>query len=406
MSERGPLRVFLLVLTFVVGIGTSVAAIILTLHTTSAHPGVDPYSYVDDGWLTQLVLVPVTAIMVWRRPDHSITHIYVALTVLAGLQQLSGAYAIEGLVAVGFPHSSGAVAAQFGQGIFQIWVVLTFLLLLALYPTGKTVGRFFAWIPWVIAALYLVAPTFNLLAQPTPFPSEPEFPEPPVIGAIEGPLSDFPAGVRTAGDLVFSLLIGAVLIFVVVQVFVRHRRASGAERQQVRWFFYAVVLAIVLFFVLPLGAGSEGEGLLNPWSVAPALILGSMALAILRYRLYDIDRIASRTITYSFVVGFSGLVFAAGVVWIPSLFDLGDSPLLVAASTLTVAALFNPVRRRLQRLVDRRFNRSRYDAEQVIGRFAGSLRDRVDADQLISGLLGVVTETMQPGEVGVWVRQP
>lgn len=98
------------------------------------------------------------------------------------------------------------------------------------------------------------------------------------------------------------------------------------------------------------------------------------------------------------------MVFAAGVVWIPSLLDLGDSPLLVAGSTLAVAGLFNPVRRRVQGWVDRRFNRSRYDAARVMDEFAGSLRDEVDANAVIDGWVGVVSETMQPEAVGVWVK--
>jgi hypothetical protein len=104
------------------------------------------------------------------------------------------------------------------------------------------------------------------------------------------------------------------------------------------------------------------------------------------------------------VAGLLALVFAAGVLWIPSALRLGDSPLLVAGSTLAVAALFNPLRKRVQSIVDRRFNRSRYAAERVMDQYADTLQDRVDPDRVVSGWVGVVSQTMEPSRVGVWVR--
>jgi uncharacterized membrane protein YbhN (UPF0104 family) len=127
----------------------------------------------------------------------------------------------------------------------------------------------------------------------------------------------------------------------------------------------------------------------------------SIFLAITRYRLYDIDRLISRTITYALVVGVlitavAGLATVVGTQF--------EEPWVVAATTLGVAAIFNPLRRRVQVWVDRRFNRSKYDAERVMDEFAGSLRDEVDGDEVVDGWVQAVTETMQPSAMGVWVR--
>lgn len=144
---------------------------------------------------------------------------------------------------------------------------------------------------------------------------------------------------------------------------------------------------------------------INVWvTVGSVGFLSGVGIAVFKYRLYEIDRILSRTVTYALVIGLLGSVFSVVVVWVPSLLDLGDSPLLVAAATLGVAALFNPLRRRVQGLVDRRFNRSRYDTERVMHEFAGTLRDRVDPQVVVDGWVGVVSETMQPDSVGVWLR--
>jgi hypothetical protein len=129
----------------------------------------------------------------------------------------------------------------------------------------------------------------------------------------------------------------------------------------------------------------------------------AILLAVLRYRLYEIDRIISRTVTYVSVIALLGGVYLAGLTAMTTILP-AESPLAVAGSTLAVAALFNPVRRRIQAWVDRRFSRSRYDAQKVMDRFAGSLQDRVDSEGLVNGWVGVVSETMQPASVSVWVR--
>jgi hypothetical protein len=160
----------------------------------------------------------------------------------------------------------------------------------------------------------------------------------------------------------------------------------------------------VLGGVLSVVGQGVGVDLGWAWSLAVATIPVAVTMAITRHRLYDIDRLFSRTLSYALVVGFLGLVFATGVVWLPSALDIGDTPLVVAGTTLAVAALFNPVRRRVQAGVDRRFNRSRYDAERVVEGFTWSLRDEVDPERVMDGWMSVVGQTMQPAAAGAWVR--
>jgi len=184
----------------------------------------------------------------------------------------------------------------------------------------------------------------------------------------------------------------------------------GLDRRTLaKWMFYGHLwlgvttgMVLLLVSVLPVDAF---EGANNVAGIV-MLVGGPIAigLAVLRYRLYEIDRIISRTVSYAVVVGLLGLVFFGVVTLLTSLLP-AESDLVVAGSTLAVAALFNPVRRRVHAWVDRRFNRSRYDAQKVMDDFAGSLRDRVDPDGVVEGWVGAVSETMQPTTVAVWVRE-
>jgi hypothetical protein len=205
-----------------------------------------------------------------------------------------------------------------------------------------------------------------------------------------------------------TLALGAgFVLLAAVSLVVRYVRARGVERLQVKWFAFAVVFVIALLVAqetignavgIPEAVGSYVFGL------AVLTMPVAVSVSVLKYRLYEIDRIVSRTVSYAVVVGVLGLVFLGVVTVLTSLLP-AESDLAVAGSTLAVAALFNPVRRRVQRWVDRRFNRSRYDAQKVMDGFAGSLRDRVDPDGVVQGWVGVVSETMQPSTVAVWVRE-
>jgi hypothetical protein len=174
-----------------------------------------------------------------------------------------------------------------------------------------------------------------------------------------------------------------------------------------KWFLFACfsfVAALCSEFVLEWFGVTEPPVLVDLWIGLSILGIPIAAtLAILRYRLYDIDRIISRTVSYAIVIATLGAVYALGLTGLTSLLD-SDSPLAVAAATLAAAALFNPLRRRVQAFVDHRFNRTKYDAERVMAGFTGSLRDEVDPRTVVGGWVDVVSETMRPVSDGVWLR--
>lgn len=236
-----------------------------------------------------------------------------------------------------------------------------------------------------------------------------------------GPLVVFPAvdnplAVIGSRDVAKSLENGWFVFFLAAVLAVagmlwRWRRATGVERQQYKWLVAAGSL-LALTFASGIVADLSG---LDPelerfWPVMQVLlVLGytamavAIGIAILRYRLYEIDRLISRTVTYALVVGGLALVYTGGVLLLGSLLPL-ESEVAVAASTLTAAALFNPLRGRVKHWVDRRFHRSRYDAERELERLAARLRDELDLDELTGDLVAVVSATVQPATANVWIR--
>jgi hypothetical protein len=195
---------------------------------------------------------------------------------------------------------------------------------------------------------------------------------------------------------------GVSFLAALVSLAQRWRRARGNEREQLKWVAFAAGLALVANIVLQIFQ-LPGLGL-----VGVVLVPVGAAVAILRYRLYDIDRIISRTLGYGLLTALLGLVYVAGVFVFGRLLNPGGKPsgLAVAASTLAVAALFQPARRRVQAAVDRRFNRARYDAARTVAAFSARLRDQIDLDTLSTELLAVVDQTMEPTQVSFWLRPP
>jgi hypothetical protein len=183
------------------------------------------------------------------------------------------------------------------------------------------------------------------------------------------------------------------------------RRSSGERRQQLKWLASGVLVAVV---ALVFGLASPGSASGAAWAFANVVSFGIVALpvsigvAILRYRLYDIDRIISRTLAYAIVTGLLVGVYAGLVLLTTQVLEV-KSAIAVAASTLAAAALFSPVRRRVQQLVDRRFNRARYDADRTVAAFAARLKDAVDLDSVRADLAGVVNKTLEPGHMSVWI---
>jgi hypothetical protein len=196
-----------------------------------------------------------------------------------------------------------------------------------------------------------------------------------------------------------SLLVGAGSLMV------RFRRARGTERLQLRWLAYAAALAAGLLLVALVAAFvfAKDDVVLASLALGMALLPLATGAAILRYRLYDLDRIISRTLAYGLLTLLLGGGYALVVLGLGQLLGR-DSPLVVAAATLAAAAVFQPARRHIQQAVDRRFNRRRHDATRIVDEFGTRLRDQVDLDTLMAELREVVEETMQPTSASLWLQ--
>jgi len=216
---------------------------------------------------------------------------------------------------------------------------------------------------------------------------------------LSGPAS--PGGLTATLYGITTVLISAAMLVSVVAVVVRFVKSAGEERLQLKW-CAAAALALAVVFVASVWVTSAALNVLQ--SVAFVDLWTAIAVAVLKYRLYDIDRVISRTLAYAIVTGLLVGVYAALVLLTTEVFRL-HSTVAVAASTLAAAALFNPLRRRVQQVVDRRFNRARYDAEQTVAAFAARLKNTVDLDSIRDDLATVVGQTLEPAHLSLWISR-
>jgi len=221
------------------------------------------------------------------------------------------------------------------------------------------------------------------------------------------------ARLATFEEILFAVIpvVMVCLAASLVCLVLRFRRSRGEERQQLKWVALAAVLGalnIVLSDLLlgPAGLESRATELVSETIGGPGVFAGAAGVAILKYRLYDIDRIISRTLVYGLLTAFLGAAYFGVVVVLQTVLGGGveDSPLAVAGTTLAVAALFRPARQRIQIVIDRRFNRHRYDTQKTVDAFSTRLRDDVDIDTLATDLLAVVRQTMEPAHASLWLR--
>jgi hypothetical protein len=234
-----------------------------------------------------------------------------------------------------------------------------------------------------------------------PAPLYPEYP------TIENPLAVpfLPRGLLDVAQPAAAVVVLASLVVGAVSLVGRFRRARGIERQQLRWMVWGAALAAVALLAAMAALGLEDDFYLTDLAlgVCAAVLPLATGAAILRYRLYDLDRIISRTLAYGLLTVLLGLGYIGVVLGLGRLLPQGSS-LVVAGATLAVAAMFQPARRRIQQAVDRRFNRRRYDAAQTIAAFSARLRDELDLRTLTGELLVVVDQTMQPTRASLWLR--
>ena len=278
------------------------------------------------------------------------------------------------------------------------------IVVVLLFPDGRLSSRFWRWALrafWVVytgqLAALAVATGGALAERPVRVDAAGG------LSAVDNPVGWFHA-VQNPSSLVLVVFAGC---FIGRQV-LSWRRSSSDRRQQLKWMAGGAAVTVVCAF-LAVSVGSSGATLLDlvaglAWFGFAALPV-SIGVGILRYRLYDIDRIISRTLAYAIVTGLLVGVYA-GLVLLATRVMSFSSPVAVAAATLTAAALFNPVRRRVQRVVNRRFNRIRYNADQTIAAFAARLKDAVALDAVHDDLAGVVNKALEPAHVSVWMRPP
>jgi hypothetical protein len=342
----------------------------------------------------------VGAVVVGRRPAHRVGWLLVVLGLSIAAAAFTFSYSRYGLVArPGALPAAHYLAGYATAGVFTYLSCLGFILLLT--PTGSLPSPRWRW--WArVAAAGLVVVFLTSALHPHPlYPEYPDIGNPLGVAALErGPLALlFPLGALV---ILIALVVGAVSLQL------RFRRARGVERQQLRWVALGAALAAGLLLVA-LGAlvleSDESDGVLLQAALGASVAVLPLATgaAILRYRLYDIDRVVSRTVAYGLLTVLLGLGYAAVVLGLGRLLPAG-STLVVAGATLAVAAVFSPLRRRVQDLVDRRFNRRRHDAAQTIAAFGARLRDQVDLDTLSVELVALVDQTMQPTQTTLWLR--
>lgn len=336
--------------------------------------------------MAAVCMVVVGGILTLRHPSNSVGPLALVAGSSLVIYLFGNGYAIASLRSTGVEYPGAYFFGWLGGWVGALFPICLAVLILV-FPSGRPIG----W--WRVG---LIAPVVGAVSA--------------VVGA--GIIWGLPLATLVSVDrldvargyaFVDAGFILGYLSAVVssISVVARYRAAGFVERQQIKW-----LLAATGFFALAYMAGAVTEDNEALWwvvAVAVTTIPLAILFAVLRYRLYEIDRILSRTVAYGLVIGLLAAVFF-GVVTAASSLLPTESDLAIAASTLAVAGLFNPVRKRVQKWVDRRFNRSRYDAQRVIDRFAGSLRNQVDPDYVIEGWMGVVSETMQPISAGIWVR--
>jgi MFS family permease len=365
------------------------------------------FGAIDGRWDDAAVLIPAIAfaavgsLIASRQPGNPIGWLFCAVGVVLAGVVFATAYAYHALIAEPGSLPGGAYAAFVGA---NIWAVAFYagVFILLLFPTGEPPSQRWRSVLWLQALglfLYVVG-LFGPETLTEPFEG---FDNPLHIEGTPGALEN----VSVAGW--FILVAGYVLAAVAVSL--RFRRSGAVERQQLKWMASAGVVYAAAFAVQGFASDAGSELLEEVVNVVALVALTSIPLAagfaILRYRLYEIDVIVRRTLVYGVATAaLAGLYFGI-VLALQQVFSgfAGGSDLAVAISTLAVAALFGPARRRVQKAVDRRFYRRRYDAQRTLESFSATLRDEVDLDALGGELRGVVRETMQPAHVSLWLRR-
>jgi len=362
-----------------------------------------PNTHIFEWWLgNALVVIDVTvgAVVASHRPENPVGWLLCISGVVTSTDSFAAQYAIYALLAQ--PNS---LPAGEGMAWFASWLLPTMIGLqvfyLLLFPTGRLPSRRWRWVAWLTVAFVVVGVILSAFSPGA------------MMGAL-GPIRN-PLGIEGFTNVYTALLYTiSPLLFVAValSVFMRLRHAGGVERQQIKWLAYAaaasalgiILNVITLAIDTPLWFERAARAYFTVANEAVPIAIG---IAILRYRLYDIDLLINRTLVYGSLTATLVALYFGGILLLQRVFVLltGEkSTLAVVASTLVIAALFTPLRRRIQSFIDRSFYRRKYDATKTLEGFSMKLRNETDLAALSDDLVGVVRETMQPAHVSLWLR--
>jgi hypothetical protein len=374
---------------------------LLLLALNLAHPHTHTFDSWLDSTLNAVFFSTMGAIVASRRSENLVGWLLGLYGLAQSISHFSGQYAIYALLAQPASFPAGEAMAWVSSWLVPIIIGFSVFFIL-LFPTGGLPSRRWRWVTWLTVAFVLVGVILGAFSS----------------GPVEGlgPIRN-PLGIEGFSNVYNSILFTMVATFLLVaaasSVFMRLRRAKGVERQQIKWFAYAAaatVIGLFLAYVIPTVIDTplwfERASYAVLIAVIPAIPI-SIGIAILRYRLYDIDIIINRTLVYGSLTVTLVALYFGGIVVLQRVFVVltgQQSTLAVVASTLLIAALFTPLRRRIQSFIDRRFYRSKYDARKTLEAFSAGLREETDLDALSDDLVGVVRETMQPAHVSLWLR--
>jgi hypothetical protein len=348
--------------------------------------------------LAFLVFAVVGALVASRQPRNAVGWLFLAAPVFAMTGAFAEEYAYRAIVAE--PGAPGGMVAAWLYDWTWFPALGSIILLPLLFPDGKPPSPRWRWLLWTSVVL-LTLTTVGAAVSPGEIDSSwPGTHEKPLtVGPLQGFLD------AAEGPAAFALIV--MLVGLLASVVVRFRRSRGDERQQLKWMLVAAGL-LVAQIVVSEAAGDWLSDALDGLIFAAAVTAIPVAagVAMLKYRLYDVDVVIRKTLVYGSLTVLLSLAYAGLVLAGQAVFSsfAGGSNLAIAVSTLVVAALFLPVRSRVQRVVERRFYRGRYDAQRTLESFGARLREQVELDALRGDLEGVVRDTMQPAHVSLWLR--
>ena len=338
----------------------------------------------------------VGAIIASRQPRNAIGWIFCSIGLVVSLSSLTGDYAEYWLARGSAPGNLAETAAWFSSWSWSLLVYVPTSFLLLLFPDGRLPSPRWRPVAWC-AALGLIGFLAGYVLTPGPLEDFPQIVNP---YGVDSPILE---AVAVAG----AILASASMVASAVSLIVRMRRAGRTERQQIKWLAYGGAVVVGAVFVGGVIAVWIGEVGITVISLGLLGVPISTGVAIARYSLYDIDLIINRTLVYGSLTVLLASAYVGGVVGLQALFRAlsgQESTLAIVASTLAIAALFGPLRRRVQAFVDRRFYRRKYDATHTLAAFNARLRDETDLNTLRNDMVGVATRTMQPAHVSLWLR--